>query len=548
MRQRTLFVDVRTGGGETRLGRPPGALAVGLAALVALTACSEPPQVPGPFGILRLPAEYESHRISLRQELIRDMGETVVAAMEGEGCLRHLWLTVEPIVERPAEGLLLVLRIYADGSSEPSVEVPVAPFFGLHHGHRPVAIDSPYLSVTKKGGLNAYFPMPFARGLVVTLHNEGREDYGVWLQADYHRYATGALDEGLRFHASYRRLNRAQRFGKPYHVGHSRGRGVLLGVSLGMRVFDDTDEWFHSGGDLVLLDGDSAAARLLSGIGGEDFFGTAWGLRAFSAGPIGSPYHRRAEQPRAGEPSAVFAAYRFFHRDPIGFRESFWFDFGSLANDMSSVLYWYQEPLAAPSGALPPPERRLPRALAAEVDPIDPPGTARTWQVCGPFATGTREEFERREPPEEGIELSYSRPADFGQYAEAVTRAGFSTAVHETAWVTDVPARFNFVDLTPYFRPRLPTNAGLPTDVSAYAATTVESAGNRRARIRIGHDDWLRLWLNGELVYHGDEQSGFRTHELEVDLRQGENDVLLKVANRDNTNFRAWVFLFDVLD
>ena len=35
---------------------------------------------------------------------------------------------------------------------------------------------------------------------------------------------------------------------------------------------------------------------------------------------------------------------------------------------------------------------------------------------------------------------------------------------------------------------------------------------------------------------------------MDVTLRQGENVFLVKVANHDNTNYRAWVFLFDLLD
>ena len=37
------------------------------------------------------------------------------------------------------------------------------------------------------------------------------------------------------------------------------------------------------------------------------------------------------------------------------------------------------------------------------------------------------------------------------------------------------------------------------------------------------------------------------THEVEVNLKQGKNEVLVKSANFDNTNFRAWLFLFDLL-
>ncbi len=101
------------------------------------------------------------------------------------------------------------------------------------------------------------------------------------------------------------------------------------------------------------------------------------------------------------------------------------------------------------------------------------------------------------------------------------------------------------MDLTPHFRPRMPTNGGFPVNTSAYATTVLKSARARTARIRVGHDDWFKLWVNGKLVYEGPELNGFQTREVEAPLEAGENRVLVKAANRENANFRAWVFLLD---
>ena len=60
-------------------------------------------------------------------------------------------------------------------------------------------------------------------------------------------------------------------------------------------------------------------------------------------------------------------------------------------------------------------------------------------------------------------------------------------------------------------------------------------------------DDWLRVWHNGRVVYEGAEKHGFQTVEIPLRLTRGENRFLLKAANRENTNFRAWVFLFDLI-
>ena len=290
---------------------------------------------PGPFGILKVPADFRSHRATFRQPVSRD-AESVVAEMEGSGCLCHFWLTIARIRNNPEHGLYLTLRIYFDGWEKPSVEMPVVPFFGIHHAHEARTLNSPYLQVTDRSGFNSYFPMPYEKGMRITLQSDGPEDLMVWFQADYHTYEPGTLDETLRFRAGYRRVNPNEAYGKPYHLGHGIGRGVIVGATMGWQVFDRSDAWYHCGGDLVLLDGRTAHARLLSGIGGEDFFGTAWGQDVFSNGSIGTPYYDVSRDAPEGQPRVVFAAYRFFDKDPIGFSDSFSYEFGTLANDLAS--------------------------------------------------------------------------------------------------------------------------------------------------------------------------------------------------------------------
>ncbi|MCP5117329.1 MAG: DUF2961 domain-containing protein, partial [bacterium] len=365
--------------------------------------------VPGPFGILNLPVSYESHRVTFRQP-ISHTSETTVARVEGEGCLRHFWLTIANIRKDAVQGMRLTLRIYFDGASKPNVEMPVAPFFGIHHAHQAGYLNSPYLQVTARSGFNSYFPMPYKSGMRITLESHGESDIMIWFQADYHRYEPGSLSEPLRFRAAYRRVNRAEAYGKPYHLGHAKGRGVIAGMTLGVRAFDRRDAWYHCGGDLMLLDGDTDRARLLSGIGGEDFFGTAWGQEVFSNRSVGTPYYDETRDAPAEEPRVVFAAYRFFDRDPISFAESFSYDFGSLENDMSSVLYWYQEGAAAAVARLPSMDDRLPDTLAPDGKYDVPVEPGLTWNLCGPFSCETKAEFERREFPEDKIDWDQTAP------------------------------------------------------------------------------------------------------------------------------------------
>ena len=59
-------------------------------------------------------------------------------------------------------------------------------------------------------------------------------------------------------------------------------------------------------------------------------------------------------------------------------------------------------------------------------------------------------------------------------------------------------------------------------------------------RLVIGFDDWLKLWVNGEQVASLQHDSGFGVAAIPVTLRAGENDVLLKLSNFDNEEWRLW--------
>ena len=55
----------------------------------------------------------------------------VIGDIEGPGIIRHIWVTLRS--EEPAYLRRVVLRVFWDDESEPSVEVPIGDFFGLGH-------------------------------------------------------------------------------------------------------------------------------------------------------------------------------------------------------------------------------------------------------------------------------------------------------------------------------------------------------------------------------------------------------------------------------
>ena len=68
----------------------------------------------------------------------------------------------------------------------------------------------------------------------------------------------------------------------------------------------------------------------------------------------------------------------------------------------------------------------------------------------------------------------------------------------------------------------------------AYAATSVPSPEARQMQLRIGSDDDVKAWLNGELVLsrNADRAALPDQDVAPVTLRKGQNQLLLKVCNR----------------
>lgn len=471
-----------------------------------------------------LPSDYRSRRVSRLVEVAA--GETATLCdIEGAGCLNHLWMTLG---DNSFRGI--TLRMYWDGEAEPSVEAPITDLFGLGHNMRYVPFATPVLAVSPHNGLNLYFPMPFARRARITLTNEndGPVEGAVYLQADYSEFSD--LPEcPLRFHAQWRRDNPALRRAKFYTIAEAVGAGCFLGVTYHIRVRDRADAWFHGGGDQMLIDGGTPRADVLHGIGGEDFFGASWGIGEFQTPYCGCIVN--------GEHISL---YRFFLESPLRFEHNLRASFGAMANEITSVGYWYQTEPHHRFLRLPPLEKRVPEAnlSATEYDIELLPAQQGTWAVMGPFAGSIDDAF----PPEAATgrhgeidlaaeyQTSYSRP--YRDVPEGPNRPVRWERVRTDLW---------WIDLNALLMPKI---AG-PTCVQtvhgvAYVAACVSALRNVKAYLLAAFDDSLKTWVNGSLAYSGRHVDGCSTELIPVELERGRNTVLLKTDNTDNENWAAW--------
>jgi hypothetical protein len=297
-----------------------------------------------------------------------------VLDVDGPATISHVWFTIAD--DEPYHLKRIVLRMYWDGESTPSVEAPIGDFFGLGLG-KYYSWQSQMLSVGNVKALNSFFPMPFARHARITVTNEGKDEIGaLYYNIDYrsHKYAlpTGTV----YFHAQYRQS-------QPNHGGNSRrqasdedqnsrsnldgkdnyvwleaqGRGHYVGVTLS--VLQNQDSWWGEGDDMFFIDGQKTPS--ITGTGSEDYFLAAWnfGGEPFSYALYGAPV---VGTEAAGSRSSV---YRIHLDAPIPFTKSFeaTIEHGhaNLRSDsFYSVSYWYQSEPHAAFPALPPVEQRLP--------------------------------------------------------------------------------------------------------------------------------------------------------------------------------------------
>jgi hypothetical protein len=295
-------------------------------------------------------------------------GETLTLLDEaGPGEITHIWMTIASGERYHLKKL--VLRIFWDGESSPSVEAPVGDFFGLGLGDYFLYQSIP-LSVGADKALNCFFPMPFQKHARITLTNEGREPVdALYWNFDMRAYSAPLPPDTLYFHAEYRQATPSSAIsgaktnleGKNNYVWmEAIGRGQFVGVT--MSVIENADGWWGEGDDMFFVDGEKLPS--INGTGSEDYFLGAWdfGGKSFAYDTYGAPVVGAERQ------GAHWSVYRFHLDSPITFTKSLraTIEHGA-ANDRGdnfySVAYWYQTEPHQPFPPLPPVEDRLPRVI-----------------------------------------------------------------------------------------------------------------------------------------------------------------------------------------
>jgi hypothetical protein len=281
-----------------------------------------------------------------------------MAEINGSGAIQHIWMTPS------GNWRFTIMRIYWDGESEPSVEVPVGDFFGNGWGSF-APISSLPVAVNPGSAFNCYWEMPFRKSCKITIENIAESEMTLFYQVDYTLTDIPA-DIGY-FHAQFRRVNPLP-FKSDYTILDGvKGWGHYVGTYLAWGV--NNGDWWGEGEIKFFLDGDGTFPTIC-GTGTEDYFCGSYGFEnpvTHQTQEYNSMYAGLAQIIRPDglyRSQQRYGLYRWHIMDPIRFDKDLkvtiqalgWRSEGRylpLQDDIASVAYWYQTEPHAPFPKLP---------------------------------------------------------------------------------------------------------------------------------------------------------------------------------------------------
>jgi hypothetical protein len=288
-------------------------------------------------------------------------GETrVLADIPGPGCITHIWMT------QPNHYRECLLKISWDNAPHPSILCPLGDFFGLGHNLVNSYQSLFFTASTNQNNhfncgcaLNCYLPMPFRQRAVVELMNESHEPHQQYFYIDYETMDEVLAADLSYAHAEFRRANPFGGWGHEIRVNspesnivntertawennyvilETKGRGHYLGCNLSVTNFGN--DWWGEGDDMIWVDGYKWPPDL-HGTGSEDYLNQAWGMQPNAFLRNGSSLYEK-------HTGGYQTSYVFHVENPVRFQKEIKVTIehghgNHLANEMSSVAYWYAE-------------------------------------------------------------------------------------------------------------------------------------------------------------------------------------------------------------
>jgi len=282
----------------------------------------------------------------------------VLADIKGPGVINHIWMTQRNHYRQ------CLLKITWDDAKSPSVLVPLGDFFCLGHGIVNSFQSMLFTASTNWNNkfesgcaLNSYLPMPFAERALVELVNESEEDHRQYFYVDYETLPEAPTPESGYLHAEFRRSNpfggwaHEIRVNRPeanvvnkaraawdnnYVILQTKGHGHYIGCNLSVTNFQGS--WWGEGDDMIWVDGYKWPPDL-HGTGSEDYLNQAWCMQP-------NAFLRNGSSIFESDTGGYQTSYVMHVENPVRFKKEIKVTIehghgNHLANEMSSVAYWY---------------------------------------------------------------------------------------------------------------------------------------------------------------------------------------------------------------
>jgi len=223
-------------------------------------------------------------------------------------------IRINPLYAPDAYGLNHVcLRIYYDGEERPAVDVPIGPFFGSGLGEADVR--SLFVGMSSSGAYYCYLPMPFRKGVRVTLANTSHQSGGQFYFEIAHTEGFPEARDGAAVGYFGAKYNTAWPIVEPvdYVLFDYEGRGAVVGQVMTVEpVKPDRKRWWE--GDMrIYIDGEEKPR--FHGTGHEDEYqggwSTFWLENPYSLPLFGQPKTRDLVDV-FGQVNGSTTAYRFW--------------------------------------------------------------------------------------------------------------------------------------------------------------------------------------------------------------------------------------------
>ena len=284
-------------------------------------------------------------------------GSAVAANLKAKATVRSLTFSIP--ADEAAAFTNVHLRITWDGRKEPSIDVPIALFFGAgtlyNRDNREFLVKAFPVSIRfADGKINfaCYFPMPFFRYARIELVGAGQAVNGVEWNVHYM-----PLDEPAKelsyFHATYRDfphpvpgedmvlLDTRKTEGNEYWSGNFVGTSFIFSHDADLRTLEGDPRFFF----------DDSLTPQAQGTGTEEWGGGGdyWGGLNMTLAFVGHPVGARTLKSAVNDQDKIESAYRFLLADmmPFGKNAVIRLEHGGTnesSQHYETIAYWYGLP------------------------------------------------------------------------------------------------------------------------------------------------------------------------------------------------------------